>query len=623
MSGQRNGWAARGKAAAGALAVVWALAGCAALKPEGAGAAPTPAPQLRLTIAAPAEQRRLLETYLDLARLGVVAPGEVLSDAELRRLSAAAPAQARALLATQGFMDPTVTVRREPGAVGELPHVRIDVDPGVRSRIERAELALSGPLADAAARGDADAIETARAWRAAWGLPAGRDFTDTAWRDAKTAALARLRAAGYATATWRDTGASVDADRAQVIVTLSAESGPLFRTGVIAVEGLQRQADTSARNLAGFSAGTPATEALLLDYQERLQRAGLYERVSVSLATDPAGADAATVLVRLTELPLQQATVGLGISANNGLRLSAEHVHRQAFGLPATLSNKLETGRVRQLWQGELTSHTRPGLYRNVVGGAVESLDSDTDRVRSLRLRLGRSYDSQRIERLAFVEFERALVRPFDASAPANQATPDTTAASANFHGTWRDVDSVILPTDGQGLSLQSGLGRVHSSNGGQGSGGFARLHGRLQVWRPLGGNWYGQARVELGQVFAPADVNVPETQRFRAGGDDSVRGYGYRTLSPTLGGVEVGGRVVATASLEVSRPLLASLPSLWGAAFVDAGNAAERWADWRAAWGAGLGLRWRSPVGPLRVDAAYGEEVKRWRLHLSVGIAF
>jgi translocation and assembly module TamA len=61
----------------------------------------------------------------------------------------------------------------------------------------------------------------------------------------------------------------------------------------------------------------------------------------------------------------------------------------------------------------------------------------------------------------------------------------------------------------------------------------------------------------------------------------------------------------------------------VWWAAFVDAGNAATRWRDWKAAWGAGVGLRWRSPVGPLRADVAYGEEVRQWRLHLSVGIAF
>jgi translocation and assembly module TamA len=123
--------------------------------------------------------------------------------------------------------------------------------------------------------------------------------------------------------------------------------------------------------------------------------------------------------------------------------------------------------------------------------------------------------------------------------------------------------------------------------------------------------------------VFAQSDVNVPETQRFRAGGDGSVRGYTYRSLTPSVAGVDVGGRVLATGSLEVARPVSAGLPSVWWAAFLDGGRAAETWQDWNAAWGAGVGVRWRSPVGPLRADVAYGEETKKWRLHLSVGIAF
>ncbi|MDH4290420.1 MAG: BamA/TamA family outer membrane protein, partial [Aquincola sp.] len=131
------------------------------------------------------------------------------------------------------------------------------------------------------------------------------------------------------------------------------------------------------------------------------------------------------------------------------------------------------------------------------------------------------------------------------------------------------------------------------------------------------------QARLEIGQVYARDNVEVPETQRFRAGGDDSVRGYAWRSLTPQVAGVDVGGRVIGTASLEIARPVSESLPSVWWAAFVDAGRAAARWNDFKPAWGAGLGLRWRSPVGPLRADVAYGEEVRDWRLHLSVGIAF
>jgi translocation and assembly module TamA len=157
----------------------------------------------------------------------------------------------------------------------------------------------------------------------------------------------------------------------------------------------------------------------------------------------------------------------------------------------------------------------------------------------------------------------------------------------------------------------------------GQGSGPFGRLRARAQWWQPFGAQWHAQARLELGQVFARDHVDVPETQRFRAGGDESVRGYAWRSLTPQVNGVDVGGRVLATASVEVSRPVSEKLPSVWWAAFVDAGRAAERWSGFSPAWGAGVGVRWRSPAGPLRVDAAYGEELRAWRLHLSVGIAF
>ena len=85
--------------------------------------------------------------------------------------------------------------------------------------------------------------------------------------------------------------------------------------------------------------------------------------------------------------------------------------------------------------------------------------------------------------------------------------------------------------------------------------------------------------------------------------------------------GLTVGGRVMATGSLEIARPFTMSLPSLWGALFVDAGNATSRWTDYRPVVGYGAGVRWRSPVGPLRVDMARAQETGKWRLHFSVGI--
>jgi translocation and assembly module TamA len=100
------------------------------------------------------------------------------------------------------------------------------------------------------------------------------------------------------------------------------------------------------------------------------------------------------------------------------------------------------------------------------------------------------------------------------------------------------------------------------------------------------------------------------------------VRGYAYRSLSPVdATGVQYSGMALATTSVELAHPILASVPSVWGAVFVDAGNATVDFKDFKPAVGYGVGARWRSPVGPLRVDLAWAEELRAWRVHISLGI--
>jgi outer membrane protein assembly factor BamA len=163
-----------------------------------------------------------------------------------------------------------------------------------------------------------------------------------------------------------------------------------------------------------------------------------------------------------------------------------------------------------------------------------------------------------------------------------------------------RDLDSALLPTEGYTLALQGGVGRSHGS--GSPSGFFSRAYGRLTAYRPLGQSWYGQARIELGQVFLPGGVAAPDSQLFRAGGDDSVRGYGYRSLGPETDGVLGSGPVLLTGSLELARPFLRQhavavgrVPSSTPAApATTSGRSARRWATAPACAGA---ARW----GPLR----------------------
>jgi translocation and assembly module TamA len=626
--GAPAGWLAGGwRAPAQALLVLLALltlGGCASLgdavrdagrRTDGPAAEAAGAPVVRVEVDAPAPLRELLERHLDLSRLARLSRGDAVTDTELQRLVDAAPAQMRELLQTEGYFKPGLRVQRQGAAApGQPETVVLHVTPGPRVRIARVTIEAQGPLEQDQLAGDERARGVLGDLRGSWSMPVGSGFRNADWSDAKAAALARLRSAGYAAAGWSGTAAEIDDEQHSARLFLVLDSGPLFRSGSIQVEGLQRQDADTVRALASFRPGTPVTETLLLDYQERLQKAGLFESVTVSLDTDPAAADAATLLVRLREAPVQVYTVGVGISANTGPRASLEHAYRRVFGYAVSSSNKFELGRVRQAWSGEVSTHPGERFGRWLVGGAIERLVSDADVVMSQRLRAGRAQDTRSLEQLAFAEVERG-VRSTDA------AEVSTFAISANYHVTWRRLDSVLLPTEGYTLSLQGGIGRSHGTQ--SNSGVFTRAYGRLTAYQPLGQSWYAQARIEAGQVFLPSGVAAPDSQLFRAGGDDSVRGYAYRSLGPVTDGIVGSGPVLLTGSIELARPFVASMPSLWGALFVDAGRAGSAFGTLKPALGYGAGIRWRSPVGPLRLDLAYGQEVRKLRLHFSVGIAF
>jgi len=600
------------------LAISGLLGACAMLNPETSQTTATTRDRpaaVRVEIAAPTELKALLERHLDLLRLGRISRDDV-DDSEWQRLIDATPAQARDLLQTEGYFQPDITLQRLAAtAEGTADVVRLNVKPGTRARISRIDINVEGELQSAAEAGESHAVATLAQLRGRWGLPLGSEFRNPTWADAKTSTLARLQAAGFARAAWSGTSAVIDVPTQTVRLFLVMDSGPLFRLGELNVEGLVVHDVKTVRFLANSKPGAPVTDTLLLDFQDRLQKANLFDSISVTLDPDPTRAANAQVLVRLREAPLQIYTFGLGVSANTGARASVEHQWRRVFGWAATAHNKVEWGTRRQAWEGDITAHPAEGLYRNLIGGAVERLETSSDTVLSQRLRLGRTQDAQRIERLFFAELERS-VRTVPNINPSS-----TIAVSGNFHGGWRDLDSVVLPTRGATLAVQVALGQSNGTDAP--SGYFSRSYGRLTGYLPLGGNWYGQARIELGQVALQRGVLVPQTKLFRVGGDDSVRGYDFRSLGPVVNGVVGGGESMMTASIELARPLSAALPAVWGAVFVDAGNAADGFKQIKPVYGPGVGVRWRSPVGPLRVDLAYGTQTRRARLHFSVGIAF
>ncbi|MGL6108500.1 MAG: autotransporter assembly complex protein TamA, partial [Rubrivivax sp.] len=530
------------------------LGGCAHLPfmsstTEASATEPKRPAQFRLEVDAPSELRALLLQHLDLARLQYAAEADSLTRGETDRLVAAGSAQVLSLLETEGYFNPVIKIQRvEDGAVPPL--LRLSVLPGPRARIDRLTLEVQGDLGEHAASLDPEALALSRALQDQWGLQPGAPFQQSAWDSAKNGVLASLRSNGYLSAQWSGTAAQVNAQDNTVRLFLVADSGALFRVGTIRTAGLQRYDEGAVLPVARELIGRPATEHLLRDVQDRILSLGLFESAIIDVdgnATDPA---AAPVLLALRELPLQQATVGIGYADDTGLLLSLEHAHRRVFDTRWVMRNKLQVGQNQSYWTGDLISHLQDDGYRNLLSGQAEKLVADDETRYSWFARAGRTRDTVRLWRLYYGEYTRARLETL-------AGINDSQALSGNYHWTWRNVDDLRTPTRGTVWSLQGGLGYAqgtvtppNSDIGTEDTGPFARLYGRVQGYLPLGNSFYGSGRVELGQVLVQDALTVPDTLLFRAGGDDSVRGYAYRTLGPEINGATFSGSTLFTASL-------------------------------------------------------------------------
>jgi len=198
---------------------------------------------------------------------------------------------------------------------------------------------------------------------------------------------------------------------------------------------------------------------------------------------------------------------------------------------------------------------------------------------------------------------------------PTGAPTDTTYATYLDYGHTWRSTDDLLSPRDG--LVAQIELGAAPS---GLSSRLFGRAIGRLAWFQPLARDTDFTARLQAGAVIAPASSGIPQAMLFRTGGDTTVRGYAFESLGVQQGQATVGGRYVVVANAEA----IHWVGEGWGiAAFVDAGNAVDTTKDMELKLGYGIGARVKSPIGPFRLDLAYGRDVREFRIHFSVGLAF
>jgi translocation and assembly module TamA len=570
-------------------------------------------------IDAPRDLRDLLENNLDLMRWR----GNPRVDLEqLQRLVRTAPDEAKTLVATEGYYTPRITSGLDTS--GAVPVARVMVDPGQPVTVGDVDIELRGfvPFDKNSAPVDAAAL------RNRWTLPMGSRFRTADWEAAKRGMVREITQSHFPRAQLLDSSATVDPDSHRARLKVVIDSGPDVHFGTLHIEGLQRYRPEVITNLNQIHPGDEYSEAALQALQGRLQDTGYFGSVEVSLdmsaavnqqvselnqgqgAQPEAASSPVTmpVLVRVTENKRKNVSLGVGYSTNTGARAQANYDNLNVFG--KRMKSSLLYEQRRQTAAMDFYWPTTSSGYNNSVGASYNRENLEGQLTRTTSVHATRAWGSPQLERSLRLE------------ALTEQRTIDdlpTTRANAlplTFSITRRSLDSLVLPTRGYAANLQLGAAPVRLLTDEP----FVRAYIRAVGYHPLGSSGSLIVRGEFGAVGSKDKDKVPSTFLFRAGGDQSVRGYGYQRLGVPVNGAITGGRYLVTASAEYDwwfKPP-------WGAAvFYDVGNAADNFADLKPKVGYGVGARWRSPVGPVAVDVAYGKAVKEVRLHFSLGFTF
>jgi len=567
-------------------------------------------------IDAPRPLDELLEQNLDLLRFR----GNPRIDREqLQRLVRVAPAQIKTLVATDGYYSPQVSAQLDEG--DGAPVVRIKLEPGEPVRVGEVGLQLQGfeapPGQPAGQRFDVEAL------RKGWSLKQGAIFRQSDWEQAKRSLLRQVVQTRYPRAQIVESQATVDPDTHVALLHVVIESGPEMRFGALRIEGLKRYPASIVSNLNQIHPGDFYSEAELQAYQSRLQDTGYFASVEVSAdmsAVLGEQLDAATsrdpnapmaplpLLVRVVENKRRNVSAGLGYSTNTGNRTSLSYDDLSVFGLKMKSALTLETK--QQTARGDFYFPVTPDGYSDSIGTSFQRSDISGEVTSVTSLAAKRAWGTPLLERSVTLEYLS------ETKTIGNVATGSSKSLPLTYAVTWRHLDNLLFPTRGYALNAQLGgaLLPVLTDEA------FVRGSARGVLYRPLGASSNLILRAELGALASRNKEGVPAVYLFRAGGDQSVRGYSYQALGVQEGSAIAGGRYMATGSVEYQY----WFKPTWGAAlFYDAGNAADSFKELHPKSGYGVGGRWKSPVGPINVDLAYGHAVHKMRLHFSLGFTF
>jgi len=455
----------------------------------------------------------------------------------------------------------------------------------------------------------------------------GATARSTVIRDATAEAVDGWRDQGHAQAepveqqiTARHPGNILD-------VAVQIAPGPRLRFGQLRPDGQERTRPNRIVKIAGLPTGEVYAPRDIQRAAERLRRTGTFSSVALRDAETANPDGTLDINASLVEAPLRRIGAGAEYDTESGGRLSAFWLHRNLFGGAERFRVEgmiggigARSGKFDYTLQ---TEFSRPATFTpdtTLNLGALIETERESD-FEARRLRLSADLEHRFSDELTFSGGIGLLLERADVG-PGFAIRRDYRLLLLPLSVTWDRRDNERAPT--RGFYLQ---GTLTPFLGLQGSDSGARVFADARAYRGFGedSGVVLAGRAQIGAVFGAALDRTPRDLLFYSGGGGTVRGQPFRSLGVTSGGVRSGGQGFAALSTEVR---VRATETIGVAAFADAGYISEGGfsgsSDWHA--GAGLGLRYDTPIGPLRVDVGYpvaGTTGRGFQLYLGIGHAF
>ncbi|WP_228340012.1 autotransporter assembly complex protein TamA [Marinobacter sp. F3R08] len=520
----------------------------------------------------------------------------------LRRYAATAVDQTREALRALGYYEPVIDWRVEEGDSDTTALLMLSVTPGEPVRVRSRLVEIRGAAAsDAGLTSDLPAH------------PAEGDVLDHGeYASLRSTIQSRARQRGYFNGRFLTRTLKVDPTNHSADITLIYDSGRRYQLGdVIFEEGHWFETDL-LREFVTFEPGTPYHSDEIAQLNRDLLNSGYFSNVDINISPEDAENGIIPVRVDLARREARSVAGGVGFSTDVGPRFRGTWREHWINTMGHKRGAETELSAPRQnlsTWYELPLDPPMTDLIRLTAGYQRE----DIENVESELLTLGQQWQHQLEDGWLQVLSLRWEGERFNIG-DDEKGTSTLLLPGASYSKI--QADSPLDPSRGYRLQLDvTGSHRAVLSDVD-----ILQVNALVKGLFTLAGKHRFVGRLQAGAIATNRFSDVPPSLRFFAGGDQSVRGYGYETLSPENdNGVPVGGRFLIGGSGEYQY----QFADQWRAAvFVDHGNAINDLND-PLATGAGIGVRWISPVGPLRLDIAKGLDREfggDWRIHFSMG---